>query len=199
MDRQDTQNVDTPIPDAPERPAEQAAFENVSALGYEEYLQCYKKIWFHSTRMKIWLVTIALCLAGFFLQWEMVLASPMSLFLFVAVVGLLLLAVLLYAPRKQAKLTAGRIKETYGQIPEVRASFFQDRIVFHNTASNGDISLRYDNISDCLETRDVILLVTKQKQFHSLVKAGFSGTDEAGFRAFIREKASNAKYYWKKD
>ena len=197
MDRQDIQNASAPATEAPETPAEQPLFENVSALGYEEYLQCYQKILLHSARMKIFLVVMALCLVDIILQWEMVLANPMSLLPFVAVASLMLLILFVYVPRKQAKQTVGRIKELNGRIPEVRSSFFQDRIVSHNTASNGETSLRYEKIADCLETRDVILLMTEQKQYYTLVKSGFSGTDEQGFKQFMRKKAPTAKFHWK--
>ena len=194
MDHQEIPRTDAPIPETPETPAEQPAFENVSALGYEEYLQCYKKIRFYGAKIKIWLVAVALYLAGVLLARE-TLSVTWIMIPYVIVAGLLVY-VLLFAPRKQAKVTTGRIMELYGRIPEIRAFFFQDRIVFHNTASNGDLTLRYESIANCMETRDVILLMTKQKQFHPLAKAGFSGTDEAGFKAFMREKLPGDKLRW---
>lgn len=103
------------------------------------------------------------------------------------------------SPRRLAKKSLKRLQEmSGGKTPEVRADFFDDTVVFHNDATNGESVLNYTVFKEMKETQDLFLLWTQQKQIIPISKLDFDGTDIPGFRAFIDEKCPNAKRKWKK-
>lgn len=102
-----------------------------------------------------------------------------------------------------AKRYAGRqmrrIEETYGtRDPRVHASFYDNEVEFHNDATNSTNNLTYDKFAKCAETKDLFLIITREKQFLTYPKDCFEGVDVPGFRAFMDEKCPNAKRKWKK-
>ncbi len=178
----------------PEERAEQPLFENACTPGYEDYVQCYRKLMLFSPASWIGVVVLAayaelvrVFLGGF--------SSPLIPGLIAAVAALYLYKIF-SAPQKQARLTVRRFEETLGRLPEVRISFYGDRLNIHNCASNGDTGIRYEDCVLCTETKDFLLLRTRQKHFVPLAKAGFAGTDAEGCKRFLEAKAKNAKRRW---
>ncbi len=179
---------------------EQPLFENIAAPGYEEYLQCYKKLRFYSPQARVYWIAVALyivLMAVLMIAWHIF--SPLALSFLAVILGLFVCR-LVYIPRKQAKANVSRLQESYGGIPEIALSFYGDRIVIQKRgdADSGEASLplRYEAFAYCGETQDVLALVTRQKQLLPVVKSGFIGTDAEGFKQFMREKAPNAKFCW---
>ena len=104
------------------------------------------------------------------------------------------------SPRMQASKQAKRMREMYGEKRiGIRSDFFDDAIVFFNTASNARVRLQYSVFRKITETGDLILLWSGQKQIIALGKDGFTGIDVPGFRTFMDEKCPNAKRRWRKD
>ena len=103
------------------------------------------------------------------------------------------------APKRFARRQLSRVAETYnGTDPTMTASFFDDGITFHNEASGSTMQMDYGRFTRILETKDLFLLITQQKQMIDLDKDGFKGMDVSGFRAFMDGKCPNAKRKWKK-
>jgi len=91
-----------------------------------------------------------------------------------------------------------RRREMYGTEQfEIEASFFDDKIDFQNLVSRALTHPSYSVFRSLFETKDLFLLVTREKQVYMLAKDGFEGTDAAGFRRFMDEKCPNAKRRWK--
>ena len=179
-------------PNAPET-QEAPLFCNVCAPGFEGYLQCYRKLIFH--RLPAWAAWSLAALAGAaFCQavWRRdQLVATAALF----VLGLYLYRIL-FAPRRAAQRAVQRAEETYGQSATAEIAFYPDRLCIHNRTSGAQGRFLYDQIEYCAESKDMLMLLTRQKQFVPLSKAGFSGTDAEGFKAFMREKAPGAKFRW---
>ena len=106
------------------------------------------------------------------------------------------LYLLLIQPRRRARQTVQRLEETFGQLLEVHVSFYDDRLILHSLLSDARITMLYQNIVYCGETQDILVLMSKRKMFAFPVKSGFSGIDGEGFKAFMREKAPNARFRW---
>ena len=71
--------------------------------------------------------------------------------------------------------------------------FYDDGIRLKIGERQSDIRLSYPIIVRCMETRDLILLETKEKQVVQVHKAALEGLDVPGFKALIREKCPKAK------
>ncbi len=101
--------------------------------------------------------------------------------------------------KRYAKRQLRRIKESYGtDDPRVHASFYDGEVEFHNDATNSTSRMAYDKFATCKETKDLFLIVTREKQFLLFPKDTFDGTDIVGFRAFMDEKCPNTKRKWRK-
>ena len=119
------------------------------------------------------------------------------------ILGIMLIALMvvreLLAPGTFANRQAKRLKESYGsEHITIDAAFSDDTIDFQNHASNAGMHLPYASLNLLTETKDLFLIRTQQRQIIALAKNGFSGTDAAGFRAFMDEKCPNAKRKWRK-
>ena len=193
MERQETIRPDAP---AQAEETERAQFENVFTPGYQEYSQSYQKVWWYAPSHWISML-LAVLVVGFALYVIFIqrVVTPMMLAALAVFIGLVLYR-FLYMPRQQAKLTVRRMEENYGHAPEIRISFYGDRYVILNTASGGKSASSYAHIAYCAETRDTLILRTRQKQFVPLAKTGFIGGDIAAFKAFMRQKLPSAKFRW---
>ena len=190
---------DAPLQDEAEE-KDTPLFENQWTASYEDYLQCFKELALYPRQPRdswrgilgyVVLMVVSLVFLPRISNWMgPVLAGLCALMI------LLVLFVRLFVPRDQAKKTVRRWEEIYGTLPVLRMSFFCDEFSFHNSANDGGGSVRYEVIDCCCETQDLLLLVTREKQFFPLSKAGFSGTDAEKFKRFMREKAPNAKFRW---
>ena len=104
------------------------------------------------------------------------------------------------APKRYADRQMRRVKETYGaNDPRVHIAFYDDEVAFHNDVTNSSHSMRYASFAKCAETKDLILIITREKQLIGFPKNAFTGVDVPGFRAFMDEKCPNAKRRWRKD
>ncbi|MBR5705159.1 MAG: YcxB family protein, partial [Deltaproteobacteria bacterium] len=187
-------NPHTPVQQNAE-PAEQALFVNQYTLGYDQYLQCYQKL------QEIYVPRWVQCgLAVLVAAVSVILAAAKAKTVPHVLLHLLIIALALYhlylvliVPRRRARQTVHRLEETFGQLMEVHVFFYGDRLILHNPLSNADICMRYQNIVYCGETQDLLVLMSKRKMFAFPGKSGFTGIDADGFKAFMREKAPNAK------
>ena len=189
----------TAVQDAAET-EETPLFENQWTASYADYLQCYRELAVYPRQARgawrgiagyVFLMAVSLIFLPRVSNWMGPVMAALS-----ALMILLELFVLLFFPRDRARKTVRRWEEIYGALPVLRLSFFSDGFRFHNSADSSGGRVGYEIIDCCCETQDLLLLVTKQKQFFPLAKAGFSGTDEAGFKQFMRQKAPNAKFQW---
>ena len=182
-------------------------FSNTFTASEEAYRQLYWRI----RRLVTWLVTIFALGASVYIICAIIrfasvyAANGMSFFRTLQAWFLILLVVylcfniwlMLSAPRRLAKKALKRVQELNNdQIPEETAAFTADLVVFHNSATNGEATVRYPSFTKVQETKDLFLLWTAQKQVLPLAKSGFTGIDAAGFRAFMDEKCPNAKRFW---
>ncbi len=98
-----------------------------------------------------------------------------------------------FSPSRNAKRRLRRGFELYGDLPTVVTEFYDDGIRLKIGERQSDIRLSYPIIVRCMETRDLILLETKEKQIVQVHKAALEGLDVPGFKALIREKCPKAK------
>ena len=99
---------------------------------------------------------------------------------------------MLIAPRRAARQHIKQLKEMYPEPPTMRCAFESDGIALQSGAWNG-VRFAYASIAKCLETEDLFVLQSKQKQVFSIEKQTLTGVDVPGFRALIREKCPKAK------
>lgn len=188
-----------------------AIFTNTVFTSREMHLELY-----HSVRA-IWYVIVSAVSVGF-LVWmglqlrdlilayeiagESVLSEPvfwmtilgLAIWLFIPVWAVLI------APKRYANRQLRMYAESYGtEQAELVNSFFDDAVVLHNQASNGEMRFAYSSVKKVTETKNLFLIWTEQKQIVVLSRRGFDGTDAAGFRRFMDEKCPNAKRKWRKE
>lgn len=81
----------------------------------------------------------------------------------------------------------------YNEIPESITHFYDDRIVSTSLTNKSEITVEYDKIVKLKQTRNLYLIVIKEKLFLTVDKNSFEkGTCEE-FEKFIVSKAVNAK------
>ena len=195
------ENENEALRPAPDAPAEEALFRNTVTMGYSEYLQAIREMLRRNSKISgpfVWAEAAVLALlAVYFLARHGV--SSTSFPLAVALIALAGLLIFLYVglPRIQAKGIVKRSQEAFGGPPVMDTFFYADGLLVRSRADKAELRYAYDVFAACMETEDLFLLQTKQKQAVTLGKAGFSGTDEHAFRAFIEKKLPGAKFYWK--
>ena len=174
----------------------------------ETELQAYR-----ATRRVFWLILLCvgcgmiiasqLFKIGFslvrILIFEQPVYSAFSLWLGAAgvVLAVLLLIFGLFTPRRSARRRIRRLKETYGEIPTLICEFEEDGVALRSDRADAGVRFAYPAIRRCAETKDLFVLLTKEKQFFSVEKQRLEYVDEAGFRALIRAKCPKAKVNWR--
>ena len=125
--------------------------------------------------------------------------SAVSLWIAVACIlfAVFLLLWGLFAPRRSARRRIRKLKETFASVPTLTCDFCEDRIALRADEAETGIRYPYTAIRRCTETRDLFVLVTKEKQFLSVEKHRLALIDDAGFRTLIREKCPKAKVNWR--
>ncbi len=104
---------------------------------------------------------------------------------------------LLFAPRRRAKRLVRRLGELYGTPTELRMTFLSDALHVQTAADDTGIRLSYPVFVKCVETPNLFLLITKEKQAFPVAKQGLLDLDEAGFRTLLELKCPNAKRNWR--
>ncbi len=185
-------------------------FTNVYTTGAETDKQLYRSI---SLLRRAVIFVICLGFIGLFtyLLIDMIRVSKLTgepvtggMWFWLCIVGLALYLVIfvreLFGTRLFVKRQAKRLKETYGKDSiTVDAAFYDDEIAFHNLASDANLRLPYTALKTLSETKDLFLMRTQQRQVIALGKHTFTGTDAAGFRAFMDGKCPNARRKWSKN
>ncbi len=83
--------------------------------------------------------------------------------------------------------------ELYGSTPEGQTHFYDDCLVSTNSADKSEIKIDYRRIIKVKQSKNLYLLIMKQKIVIMVDKNGFEkGTGEE-FEQFIKSKAVNAK------
>ena len=113
------------------------------------------------------------------------------------VLAVFLLIFGLFSPRRSARRRIRRLKETYAEIPTLICDFEEDGIALRTDKAEAGVRFAYSAIRRCTETKDLFVLLTKEKQFFSVEKQRLEHIDEAGFRAFICAKCPKAKVNWR--
>ena len=103
----------------------------------------------------------------------------------------------LFIPRYSAAMQMKRKKELVGtdRFP-VETGFFDSEIltrVQNNGQINEEFRISYDKLRRIVETKNLIVLITKQWQFFTLDKAGFKNGSEEDFWRLVSEKCPEAK------
>ena len=110
------------------------------------------------------------------------------------IVGLVLY---LFAPRRKAKRSLRRAAELFGSPPEICMTFFEDALLIRTSVQEMSLRVPYAAVGTCIETRDLFLLVTKEKQTFAVAKQGLLDVDEEGFRKLLALKCPKAKVNWR--
>ncbi len=197
MERRESAHPDAPVQESAGA-AEQALFFNQCTLDYQQYLQCFREL--QGVYVPLW---TQYCSVAALLTGNILLAATDAgstphflLHLLMIALGLFQLYLLLILPRRRARMTVHRLEETFGGLVEIQASFYGDRLILRNPLVDTDLCMLYQNIVYCGETKDLLVLMSRRKVFAFPGKSGFTGTDGEGFKAFMREKAPNAKFRW---
>lgn len=106
---------------------------------------------------------------------------------------------ILFRPRRAAKRYARRARELFGELPELRMSFFPESMLLQSPASESGMRIDYGIVRKCVETPNLFLLITKEKQVFPVAKTGLCDIDNAGFRALMNLKCPNAKRNWRNE
>ncbi len=104
---------------------------------------------------------------------------------------------LLFAPRRRAKHLVRRMHELYGAPAQIRVSFLPDAMKVQMTAEDPGISLAYPVFVRCLETSNLFLFVTREKQLFPVAKQGLLDVDEETFKKSIALKCPDIKRNWR--
>ena len=111
--------------------------------------------------------------------------------------GVFLLVWTLLAPRRSAHRRMRQLKERYPETPTIVVEFLPDGIALCTDRGETGIRFAYASIKRCIETQDLFVLLTREKQVLSLEKQRLAFADEAGFRRLIRDKCPKAKVNWR--
>ena len=200
-ENEEMKNAPEALPDAPKEaaePQEEALFQNSFVPGYEEFLQASQRVLKKNTRIPAPLLWVWVGLMVFLAAYNLI-GGEGSIALSAGLIALAGLLAFMYVgmPRLQAKMTVRQLQEAYQEPVALDTFFYKNALKIYNHASKGEMRFAYKNIAACMETESLYLLQSREKQTAMLLKAGFSGTDERGFRDFMRQKAQNAKFYWK--
>ena len=116
--------------------------------------------------------------------------------LWFTIVGILVCTVFLiwflYAPRRRARRRMRQLCEAYPAVPTFAVTFYEEEIVLKSSERELGARFCYPVVKRCLETPDLFVLETKERQFFSLEKARLQVVDTPGFRKLIEEKCPKA-------
>ena len=129
------------------------------------------------------------------LIFDQPLYSAVSLWIAVVCIGFAIFLLIwgLFAPRRNAKRRIRRLKEAFGTVPTLTCFFYEDGIAVQADGAETGVCFPYSAIRRVKETRDLFLLVTKEKQSVAVEKDRMELVDEAGFYALLQEKCPKAK------
>ena len=113
----------------------------------------------------------------------------------VAVIAALMQHFLL--PNLYARNAQKRLLEAYGKTGALTVTVYDDSIVMHNGANDGEIAFAFNAFTKFSETQDLLLMRTRARQTVMLAKANFEQGDEASFKTLMKEKCPAAKFSWK--
>ena len=95
--------------------------------------------------------------------------------------------------RYNAKKNEKRFLLLYNKLPESTTYFFNNNLLTVNDANNGELKVEYDKIIKIKQSKNLYLLILKEKMYIMVDKNRFEkGTCEE-FEEFIKAKAVNAK------
>lgn len=99
-----------------------------------------------------------------------------------------------FVPRQSAKMQTRRKEELFGTGRITGKYFFMDEEIMSRTEQVvEELHLPYERIRRAVETRRLIVLITKQRQMLMLNKAGFQNGTVEDFWKLLAEKCPEAK------
>ena len=102
--------------------------------------------------------------------------------------ALMILSVLMSAPKRAAAQVVERNRKQYGEDIAVTLDFFDDGIKAMNHQMQTRADAQYSDIIRLIETKSLYLLMVKRGMALMVAKDGFSLGKEKDFPAFIMEK-----------
>ncbi|MBR2867736.1 MAG: YcxB family protein [Clostridia bacterium] len=111
----------------------------------------------------------------------------------IAVLGVFLFFYPLIKLHSAAKKREKQILELYGSMLEGQTLFYDDCIVSTNSADKSEVKIDYGKIIKVKQSKNLYLLVMKQKLVIMVNKNDFEKGNCEDFEKFIRTKAVNAK------
>lgn len=105
------------------------------------------------------------------------------------IVAALALAVVVYAaPLRLANKAAKRNRKKYGCDVSVTLRFSQECVKAHNEQMNTDAEIPYERIERVIQSKNLYLLVLREKMALMVAKDGFSKGTAEKFISFMRDK-----------
>ncbi len=111
----------------------------------------------------------------------------------VAAAGALLFFYPLIKLHRVAKKREKQLIELYGEIPEAQTFFYEDHILTTGITDKSEIRIEYGKIIKVRQSKNLYLLIMKQKLVVMVNKNRFEKGSCEEFEQFIKEKAVNAK------
>lgn len=95
--------------------------------------------------------------------------------------------------RYNAKKNEKRFILLYNKIPESTTYFYDDNLLTVNDENNGELKVEYDKIIKIKQSKNLYLLILKEKMYIMVDKNRFEKGSCEEFEEFIKAKAINAK------
>ncbi len=154
------------------------------------YIEMNKKYLFKQIFVIRLLVSIFFCIMEF-IFWYLYDMIAMSVFLIVFTVVFCLIPEIRI--RMYAKNNIKQMLTLYGEIPDVKISFFEENIITENSSNKGELNLDYGKIVKVFQSENLYLLQLDNKIFICVDKNRFEKGTCKEFEKFITQKAFNAK------
>ena len=111
----------------------------------------------------------------------------------IVLVGVFLFFYPLINTRIHAKKREKQLVELFGELPSAQNLFFDDYLLAISSADKSELRIEYDKIIKVRQSKNLYLLIMKQKLVIMVDKNRFEKGTSEEFEQFIKSKAVNAK------
>lgn len=111
----------------------------------------------------------------------------------IVLVGVFLFFYPLINTRIHAKKREKQLAELFGELPSAQNLFFDDHLLAISSADKSELKIEYDKIIKVRQSKNLYLLIMKQKLVIMVDKNRFEKGSCEEFEQFIKSKAVNAK------